>query len=141
MLLKGRFRMRLLQKLDVDRDVHRCYLLEQICFDSHQSENLEMATKYARRVFLFRIFAAKNSQNLVDDAGDCKKVDGTDPAEAPTSASRRSVAGTMGVVMVVRGGHGRDVGLMMITSFIILITTDLPPPANIRPGFEKSAPR
>jgi hypothetical protein len=33
------------------------------------------------------MLAAKNSQNLVADAGDCKKIDGTDPADAPTSAS------------------------------------------------------
>jgi hypothetical protein len=33
------------------------------------------------------MLAAKNSQNLVADAGDCRKIDGTDPADAPTSAS------------------------------------------------------
>lgn len=45
--------------------------------------------KYARRVFGFRMFAVKNSQNRLPDFSDRKKSVGALPAGVPTAANWR----------------------------------------------------
>src|SRR5438477_5373142 len=59
-------------------------------FCSHHLENCVTATKYARRVFLFRMLAVKNSQKRRPADSERRKMAGSwSAAEAPTRASWR----------------------------------------------------